>query len=193
MKNTWDNFVERLQVEDDCLVWTGNLNPDGYGRIMIERKRLWTHRYVWEQCAGTIPDGMEINHLCKRRSCVKFEHLEVLSHPDNVRYSRKTHCKNGHPFNETYLQTYRGKTTERRACRECRLAGLRLTQARMREERIARGEKVLHRPGQRTHCPQGHPYDEENTYINTGNGGRACRACLKASNQRRKHQREARA
>ena len=32
----------------------------------------------------------------------------------------------------------------------------------------------------KTHCPQGHPYDEANTYINPKTGGRACRTCSKA-------------
>lgn len=33
--------------------------------------------------------------------------------------------------------------------------------------------------GLATHCPQGHPYDDENTVVNT-NGARMCRTCLRA-------------
>lgn len=29
----------------------------------------------------------------------------------------------------------------------------------------------------KTHCPQGHPYDEVNTYLKPNGGGRDCRAC----------------
>ena len=35
----------------------------------------------------------------------------------------------------------------------------------------------------KTHCPQGHPYDEANTYVNPA-GGRRCRTCLGESVRR---------
>jgi hypothetical protein len=35
-----------------------------------------------------------------------------------------------------------------------------------------------------THCPQGHPYDESNTYRHATKPGRQCRACRNAHSQR---------
>lgn len=40
-------------------------------------------------------------------------------------------------------------------------------------------------PARRTHCPQGHPYDESNTYRPPGSGHRKCRACATAAARRR--------
>lgn len=31
----------------------------------------------------------------------------------------------------------------------------------------------------KTHCPQNHPYDEDNTYVVPSSGGRACRTCIR--------------
>lgn len=38
----------------------------------------------------------------------------------------------------------------------------------------------------KTHCPQGHPYDEENTTIQKQGHARYCRACMRDNYQRRK-------
>lgn len=36
------------------------------------------HRYVWEQAYGKIPDGYEIDHICRNRACCNLEHLQML-------------------------------------------------------------------------------------------------------------------
>lgn len=49
------------------------------------------------------------------------------------------------------------------------------------EENTRRGESFSARNSRKTHCPQGHPYDAENTYPAGTNGrGRGCKACRKA-------------
>jgi len=52
-------------------------------------------------------------------------------------------------------------------------------------ENTRRGQGFGGRNARKTHCPQGHPYDEANTYIKPGDGGRMCRICYQARNQRR--------
>jgi len=44
-------------------------------------------------------------------------------------------------------------------------------------DRVTHG---THNLANKTHCPQGHPYDAKNTYINT-KGGRICRTCCNAA------------
>jgi hypothetical protein len=41
--------------------------------------------------------------------------------------------------------------------------------------------------GDKTHCPQGHAYDEANTYIVKVTGARQCRTCRNSRKYRRNH------
>ncbi len=109
-----------------CWLWIGYICKDGYG---ILRGRC-AHRFAYEDYIGPIPDGLEIDHLCKTRSCVNPEHLEPVTHAENIargdyktpnhRNLRKTHCPKGHPFSGENLIIERKKDGgERRRCREC--------------------------------------------------------------------------
>lgn len=115
-----------------CCEWTGAKDEAGYGRLYgVEGKNyMRAHRIALKLFGILIPDGLEPDHLCRNRACVKAiadergpAHLEVVTKAENVRRGR---------------------------------AG-----AAQRE---------------RTHCPVGHPYDEENTY-RYANGDRGCRTC----------------
>jgi hypothetical protein len=134
-----------------CLLWQGKKTWGGYGSISHcgpDRKvencsgaRL-VHRLSWELFVGPIPDGMQIDHLCRVRNCVNILHLEPVT--PEVHYERsylfqfnknQTHCKRGHPFDETntLLQpTTHGRQRLQRRCRVCRVA------SRIRERRSPR-------------------------------------------------------
>lgn len=45
----------------------------------------YAHRLAYERAFGPIPTGMQIDHLCRVRECVNPDHLEVVSHTENVR------------------------------------------------------------------------------------------------------------
>jgi hypothetical protein len=53
------------------------------------------------------------------------------------------------------------------------------------KRRYREGRKTEFLAADRTHCPEGHPYDEENTYVRK-DGSRQCKACA------REYQRERR-
>lgn len=72
-----------------CWFWLGATNSDGYGRIRIEGKTKFAHRIYYEHHIGPIPDGLELDHLCRNRSCVRPEHLEPVTHKENIRRSRQ--------------------------------------------------------------------------------------------------------
>ena len=89
----------------------------------------YAHRLAYELVKGPISDGLQIDHLCRNRACINPDHLEAVTQREN----------------------------------------------------ILRGEGVAALNARKTHCPQGHAYDEENTLILTGRqaGARRCQICAR--------------
>jgi hypothetical protein len=83
---------ERYRIEDrgyetPCWIWQLHVDPGGYGvdgRGGGGRLRK-AHRAMYEQIVGPIPDGLDLDHLCRQRSCVNPEHLEPVTRSINVR------------------------------------------------------------------------------------------------------------
>lgn len=100
-----------------CWLWTGGLSAAGYGRIRVDGTLHYTHRFVYEHEVGPIPAGLEIDHLCRVRSCCNPEHLEAVTHGENVRRGDAviTHCPAGHPYEGRNL-IMDGNS---RKCRQC--------------------------------------------------------------------------
>lgn len=74
-----------------CWLWTGRLNNKGYGRVTLWAKKrgYMAHRMAYEFAVGPIPDGLEIDHLCRNRICCNPSHLEPVTHQENVRRARR--------------------------------------------------------------------------------------------------------
>jgi hypothetical protein len=117
-----------------CWTWTG-ARSSGYGRLGLGSSTVvYAHRYAYELLVRPIPDGLEPDHLCRVRHCVKAianeqgpAHLEAVTRSENQqrgagpqvtreRHAAKTHCKRGHPYNEANMLI--GTNGERR-CRAC--------------------------------------------------------------------------
>lgn len=132
MKHLLDRIGDKFTVGDGCWEWVGAHNTKGYGVVPKGAASTMAHRVIYELVVGPIPAGLELDHLCRNRGCVRPCHLEPVTHAENVR---------------------RGQTG-----------------------------KINHRNAVKTHCPQGHAYDEENTYIHRRGDrvGRECRICRNA-------------
>ena len=85
--------MKRMVIEERYQVdlfgrhrWTGRLDRDGYGRAGSDM----AHRRAWEEAVGPIPDGMQIDHLCRTRDCINVDHLEVVTPWENVHRSPDT-------------------------------------------------------------------------------------------------------
>lgn len=101
------------------------------------------------------------------------------------RAATDTHCANGHEFTEenSYIQenpNYAGG--ERRVCRIC----ARNWQTKFHgRPTIPDDVPVALKNADKTHCKQGHPYDEENTFYRP-DGSRWCRQCRTDSDLRQR-------
>ena len=136
-----------LQVtvtDDGCWRWDGSLTSTGYGRIghggRVENggTRERAHRVTYRLLRGPIPEGTELDHLCRNTRCVNPEHLEPVSHRVNIQrgYGTETHCRHGHertPEN-TYTAPSGGRT--------CRLCTRKLDRERKRAIRKREGGDV---------------------------------------------------
>jgi len=68
-----------------CWVWQHGKTPEGYGRKHTGGRTVYAHRYYYERVNGPIPDGLEIDHLCRVRECVNPGHLEAVTTTENIR------------------------------------------------------------------------------------------------------------
>lgn len=68
-----------------CWLWVKSVGSHGYGNACINGRAGTAHRYAFEAFKGNIPDGFEVDHLCKNRRCVNPEHLEAVPKALNIR------------------------------------------------------------------------------------------------------------
>lgn len=105
-----------------CWLWTGALYSVGYGQWRAYHGGLSgpAHRYAYELEHGPIPEGLECDHLCQNKRCIRPSHLEPVTHAENQRRTRRPLCRRGHPLTDenTYTHIDR-KNLPHRRCRIC--------------------------------------------------------------------------
>lgn len=126
-------FWAKVQKSEGCWEWVGARNADNYGLIKVRQRNFRAHRVSYALATGKTPE-LPILHSCDNPPCVRPDHLREGTQTENM------------------------------------------------QDAIDRGR--LHIVGgfhsKKTHCPQGHPYDEENTKVRslkTGSTGRTCKEC----------------
>lgn len=112
-----------IHSKTGCWIWRGRPDKNGYGHLKINGRGVKAHRYGYELLVGPIPDGMQLDHLCRNRLCVNPTHLEPVTSRENTlrgqtlaaSQAAQTHCIHGHPlFGENLRMCGR-----KRVCRTC--------------------------------------------------------------------------
>lgn len=116
-----ERFLAKVEKTETCWLWRGYIAPNGYGQIGMSNPRRveYAHRAAYELLVGPIPEGMQLDHLCRTRACVRPDHLEPVTQRENLlrgegvtaAHARKTHCPKGHEYDAVH--------DGRRACRTC--------------------------------------------------------------------------
>lgn len=127
-------------TNEGCWPWLGAVSGTGYGSFSVRlapgrRRSVVAHRLVYEVLVGPVPPELEIDHLCRNRSCVNPAHLEPVTASENqIRAKRKDRCKHGHLMTEENAIWLRGRGGRLfRNCRICRRQSVRESRARQRE------------------------------------------------------------
>lgn len=126
----------KFEPETDCWIYLGTPSRV-YGTIKGtgSRRNLSVHRLSYELFVGPIPQGLQIDHYV---------------------------CENTRCFNPKHLRPSTGR------------------------ENVLRSDTLASKFASKTHCPQGHEYNDNNTYFYP-KGGRGCRICRRESNRRYDH------
>lgn len=102
-------FWKKVDKTETCWLWTGSQTPKGYGvhtlreypsgraKVAVKTREIRAHRYSWELENGTIPEGMEIDHMCHAPLCVRPSHLRLATRKQNSenRAGATTRSKSG--------------------------------------------------------------------------------------------------
>jgi hypothetical protein len=146
----WSKIDKHAPVPDHapelgpCWLWTAYCDKYGYGRLggSIDGKD-WTglaHVLAYELLVGPVPEGLELDHLCRVPPCCNPAHLEAVPHAVNLargtvhgifaeaNAARRaaTHCKRDHEFTP---ENTRINGQGHRECRTCKRDRMRRVRA----------------------------------------------------------------
>lgn len=180
MRLTFEDVLKRVQVQENgCWLYPRRPQTSGHVQIACEGKVGQGHRVIYERLKGPVPPGLELDHLCRNRPCVNPDHVEPVTHQENMRRGHpgrprkekppqppktpripSTHCRRGHALQGNNLCIY-GKQRAR-VCRICTsIRGQRLRDARKEGRSLTRHKLA---PDQCRQIVSGYPREGGTVY-----------------------------
>lgn len=127
-----------MNTMNNCEIWQGTKQPNGYGVKVVNYKRKPAHRWAWEAINGEVPKGYVLDHKCHteavakgecqgghscpHRACVNVEHLELVTQSENVlrglhAIENRGTCPKGHDYSDP--KNIMIRASGKRECAQC--------------------------------------------------------------------------
>lgn len=128
-----ERFWPKVLISEGCWTWIGGVASTGYGTFgWSSGLNMSAHAAVWKMTRGEVPAGLELDHLCRNRRCVNPDHLEPVTHLENVRRGMagevngarqraKTHCAHGHEYTPENTYWVKRNDTRSGVSRQCKI------------------------------------------------------------------------
>ncbi len=89
----WDRFWSKVDIQAVCWIWTKSVSSKGYGQFSFGGRSgggpVGAHVFAWLILVGEIGVGLELDHLCRVKTCVNPDHLEPVIRRVNTRRGDK--------------------------------------------------------------------------------------------------------
>lgn len=80
-----DRLMAKVEQQPDgCWIYTGAIQPNGYGYFHLDGRMRYAHRVAYQLLVGPIPTGLDLDHLCRVRACCNPAHLEPVTRRENL-------------------------------------------------------------------------------------------------------------
>lgn len=81
-----ERYEAHVKKGPDCWIWTGYLNPAGYGKFFADGRKVFVHRWAYAEFVGPIPEGIQVDHRCRVTQCVNPAHLRLATNKQNCEH-----------------------------------------------------------------------------------------------------------
>jgi len=88
-------FLSRITKTDTCWIWKKETKPREYPQMRVKGKNVCVHVWAYKQFVGPIPEGYQVDHLCRNIRCGNPSHLEAVTQLENLRRQQETNPRRG--------------------------------------------------------------------------------------------------